>query len=172
MVEPTPMNKKEAAEFLGKSVRAVQRYTSDGKLTVKYVPGKTGLEAVYDESEVRRLKEEIEIAVYQPSLDGADTAETASNATALSRATVSDLERVASTAATTFGERMMSAFEAAKPVAVADKLTLTLPEAAVLAGLSRGWLLAAIKAGALSAAKRGRGWNIKRADLDDYIRTL
>jgi len=76
-----------------------------------------------------------------------------------------------------FGERMVTAFEASKPreqsaVAVADKLTLTLQEASSLSGFSRGWLIEAIKSRRLKAAKRGRGWNIKRSDLDSYVRKL
>ena len=168
MVEPAAMNKKEAAKLLGKSVRAIQRYTTDGKLTVKYIQGKTGLEAIYNEAEIRRLKAELEAPVYQVRQAEHDMP---ADSTALTRATISDLERVTSMAAITFGERMVAAVQALKPnqpaaLAIADKLTLTLQEAATLSGLSRNWLLDAIKARRLKAAKRGRGWNIKRADLD------
>jgi excisionase family DNA binding protein len=174
MIEPAAMNKKEVANLLGKSVRAVQRYTSDGKLTVKYVQGKNGLEAIYNEAEARRLKAEIETPVYQ--VKQADPG-TPTDSTALTRATLSDLERVTSMAAITFGERMVAAVQALKPtqpaaLSIADKLTLTLQEAATLSGLSRNWLIDAIKAQRLKAAKRGRGWNIKRADLDAYVRKL
>jgi excisionase family DNA binding protein len=49
---------------------------------------------------------------------------------------------------------------------------LSLSDASYLSGLSRGFLRDAIKAKRLKAAKRGRGWNIKRIDLDIYIRKL
>ena len=67
-------------------------------------------------------------------------------------------------------ERLATAIEAlepprAAPLSAADKLTLSLVEASALSGLSRGYLLGAFHAGNLKAARRGRGWNIKRADL-------
>lgn len=35
------MNKKQAAEYLGVSVRALERYVQQGKLSVRYEKGKT-----------------------------------------------------------------------------------------------------------------------------------
>jgi predicted site-specific integrase-resolvase len=35
------MNKQEAAEFLGVSVRALERYVQQGKISVRYEKGKT-----------------------------------------------------------------------------------------------------------------------------------
>jgi excisionase family DNA binding protein len=49
---------------------------------------------------------------------------------------------------------------------------LTLPEASTLSNLSRGHLRDAIRGGRLKAKIIGRGWRVKRADLDLYIRTL
>jgi excisionase family DNA binding protein len=59
--------------------------------------------------------------------------------------------------------------DAKDSVPLADKLTLNLVEASALAGLSRGFLMDAIKGKKLKAAKRGRGWNVKRSDLDAFI---
>ena len=69
--------------------------------------------------------------------------------------------------------RMLAAFEAmASPVRLADKLTLTLTEAALLSGLSRSHLREAIEAGELKGRIIGRGFKVKRADLDAYMRKL
>jgi excisionase family DNA binding protein len=57
-------------------------------------------------------------------------------------------------------------------VPITAKLTLSLSEAAELSGLSKGLLLEAIHSKKLKAAIRGRGWNCKRMDLDDYIKKL
>src|SRR5207302_10110789 len=57
-------------------------------------------------------------------------------------------------------------------VPISERLTLTLDQASSLSGLSRGLLREAIHARRLKAAKRGRGWNIKRADLDVYMKKL
>ena len=55
---------------------------------------------------------------------------------------------------------------------VACKIMLTLPEAASLTNLSRTHLVKAIKEGKLNGKKIGRGWRVKRADLDEYIKEL
>jgi excisionase family DNA binding protein len=64
---------------------------------------------------------------------------------------------------------------ARQSISVADishKLLLTLPEAAALSNLSRGFLLKAIREGKLKAQKIGRGWRIKNSDLEIYVRDL
>jgi excisionase family DNA binding protein len=45
-------------------------------------------------------------------------------------------------------------------------------EAAQLSGLSRGHLREAIDAGKLKARIIGRGWRVKRDDLDAYVKKL
>lgn len=80
-------------------------------------------------------------------------------------------------------ERLAAALEAlrhlatrdARHVSVADlahKLTLSLPEAAALSGLSRRQLREAMVVHRLEAMKTGRGWRIKRADLEAYVASL
>ena len=80
-------------------------------------------------------------------------------------------------------ERLAAALEALRPgaqpaarhVSIADaaqKLLLSLPEAAALSGLSRNHLRQAIKEENLKSRKIGRGWRIKRADLEAYVRKL
>jgi len=58
------------------------------------------------------------------------------------------------------------------PVPVADKLTLSLVEAAQLSGLSRNHLRQAIEDKKLRARIIGRGWRVKRDDLDAYVKKL
>jgi excisionase family DNA binding protein len=80
------------------------------------------------------------------------------------------------------GERLLAALQSllqsrqdsreATVTAVAQKLMLTLAEASLLSNLSRAHLRQAIQCGKLKAKIIGRGWRIKRADLDIYIRTL
>jgi excisionase family DNA binding protein len=57
-------------------------------------------------------------------------------------------------------------------VPVADKLLLKLDEASALTGLSRGILRQAIKDRKLKARIIGRGWRVKRDDLDVYVKKL
>ena len=128
-------------------------------------------DAVFNEGELQRLKEELDDFLPQtwPATDPpAVTPETQ----ALTPAQLSDL-----------GERLIAALEALRPLQLsakpaptiadlAHKLMLTLVEAAALSNLSRNHLRQAIKTGTLKAQKIGRGWRIKRADLDAYVSSL
>lgn len=76
-------------------------------------------------------------------------------------------------------ERLIAALEglrefvpAVSAANLSHKLMLTLPEAAVLTGLSRTHLRQAVREGRLKARIIGRKWLIKRADLDEYVRNL
>ena len=53
------MNKKQAAEFLGVSVRAIERYTQQGRLTVRYEKGKTRSTVNFDQTELEAFKQEL-----------------------------------------------------------------------------------------------------------------
>lgn len=154
------MNKKQAAEYLSVSERAIERYTAKGKLHVTYEKGKTGTIAIYDEAELKTLKSEMKNPpAPQRSTDSSDK---------LMRVTQSGLA-LAQAIGQAIGEQLP------KPnghVPIESKLTLTLKEAASLSGLSRSFLVGAIHNKKLKAAKRGRGWNIKRADLDSYVSKL
>ena len=69
--------------------------------------------------------------------------------------------------------QMIADAVASKPaLSVADKLTLSLMEAAQLSGLSRGHLREAIENKKLKARIIGRAWRVKRDDLDAYVRKL
>lgn len=57
------IRKSEAAARLGVSVRALERYTSQGKIGVRYERGKTRPVAVYDEADLAALRERLGRAV-------------------------------------------------------------------------------------------------------------
>ncbi len=60
--------------------------------------------------------------------------------------------------------------DALKPqVLVSEKLLLDLAEAQALTGLSRAHLRAAITSGEMSARLIGRGWKIRRFELERYL---
>jgi excisionase family DNA binding protein len=65
--EITRVNKKEVAEFLGVSPRAVNRYAEAGRLTVTYRRRQGGgNEGVYDRAEVEALKRDMETEQQSP----------------------------------------------------------------------------------------------------------
>ncbi|HEX8651669.1 MAG TPA: ankyrin repeat domain-containing protein [Pyrinomonadaceae bacterium] len=130
-------------------------------------------DAIFNEGELQRLKEELDDLLPQtwPTEDAFD-ATTAETPQSLTPAQLSDL-----------GERLLAAIIALRPLQlpakpapsiadIAHKLMLTLAEAAALSNLSRNHLRQAIKTGTLKAQKIGRGWRIKRTDLDAYISAL
>ncbi len=166
------MKKKEAADYLGISTRALERYVSLQRVGVAYIRGRTGDEAVFDKGELRRFKQQLsDHRRVRPAI--ADEASPSSETEPRQLARLSDVAPLA------IFERMTAALEALKPnssnvptVPVADKVMLTLPEAAALTSLSRAHLRAAIGEGKLKAQIIGRGWRVKRDDLDAWVKKL
>jgi excisionase family DNA binding protein len=170
--------KEEAAELLGVSVRTLQRIAQKKQYKPAYVRGKTGQKvATFDEAVLAEWKDDLENteATITPApsyATGAVAPITPDNATPGQTALV--LGRAGNSAALV---ELVTAIEharrSAKPVvAVEAKLTLSLMEAAQLAGLSRNHLRVAITEGKLKARIIGRGFRVKRADLDAYVRKL
>jgi len=164
----TKITKEEAARILNATARTVERLAKGNKLSVTYEKGATRDVPMYDEDEVRRLAEQPRTAA-QPAL--ATPAPEPSQAIAtrndngdnrLSQAVAFLIQRE--------HQRMT------EPVAtisdLAHKLTLSLVEASQLSGLSRNHLRAAIEDQKLKARIIGRGWRVKRDDLDLYVKKL
>lgn len=157
------MTKKEAAAFLGVSERAVNRYITRGRLSVTYRKKEGGSqEAVFDPDEVAVLKTQIDTPKPPPSKSEALTAPDSGKMVKGDKGV--NLQAFLSAVA--------EATTTPRAVPIEAKLTLTLRDASKLSGLSRGYLLEAIKGKKLKAAKRGRGWNIKRADLEAWVSKL
>ncbi|MBW4677788.1 MAG: helix-turn-helix domain-containing protein [Desmonostoc geniculatum HA4340-LM1] len=170
------MNKQEAADFLGVSVRALERYVQQGKISVKYEKGKTRPTANFDQSELEAFKAELNQPTIKPAIESRQIATDLQHQT--------DKPVLYSGEIAEFGEigvieKLSSIIEAllgktdTQPsVPIADKLLLTLPEAQALTGLSREFLRDAINEGKLKAKMIGRSWRVKRTDLDEYVASL
>jgi predicted transcriptional regulator len=146
------MDKKEAAELLSISTRLVEKYASEGRLgVVTYVRGKTGKRAEYHREAVEKLKTILE-----------------SPDTALAVKTPDARLFVAQ-----FVEAMTSRDDTrAASVRTSEKLLLNLNDCRLLTGLSDANLRDAIKAGTLKGKIIGRGYKVKRQDLDDFVNNL
>ncbi len=57
---PMSLNKRAAAAFLGVSTRQIENYARQGRISVRKERGKTGDISVYDEEELRGLKNELD----------------------------------------------------------------------------------------------------------------
>jgi excisionase family DNA binding protein len=158
--------KRQAAEFLGVSEKAIERYANAGKLS-KEVEKKEGGGVItyYDRAELQKLKQQMSAPT--PRQQDARTPATA----IARRGGIDDVAQI-----------FLSAWRDAREERAAHKLTvelkdkefLTIKEAAALKGLSETHINQAIRAGRLKARKLAgvRGRRIRRQDLDAYTKKL
>lgn len=185
------MSKEEAAKYLGCSARQIERLTSENRLGVRYVKGRAKPSPRYDESELARFKAEQERTTERPAVQVLGPQPTRHEATgdgaALSLGVASP--EVLQVLAGQMFAAMMQAAQAqgdtnrqegtdapshgvasSRPqVLVAEKLVLSLDEAQALTGISKAHLRAAIAGGGLRAQRIGRGWKMRRVDLEKYL---
>jgi hypothetical protein len=178
------MNKKEAAEYLAISARSLERYTTARRLSVTYAKGKTRPVAVYDADELAALKSELETGVHHPAQPTATKADKLDTNRANTLATFDNAPATMAQDATggaivhidrveEFARVLAAAIaQERRGATVADKLLLSLDECRTLTGLSRGVLRQAIGDGSLRGRIIGRGFKVKRPDLDSYISKL
>jgi excisionase family DNA binding protein len=157
------MNKEEARNELGISVRSLQRLVQSKKISVTYRRGESGKqEAIFNPEEIENYKRERDAEIIKPSV-----ATTGDTALARSDATTGDTALARNVIETIFNLGLQ------KPtVAIADKPLLKLDEAAALTGLSRQLLRQSIESGKLKGKIIGRGFRVKRDDLDEFIKKL
>ena len=176
------MNKQEAADYLGVSVRALERYVQQGKISVKYEKGKTRSTANFDPTELEAFKAELDQPTIKPAIESRqittelqpDTGKLTHNSGEIAR-----FDEVSGFGEIGVIEKLSGIIEAllgkgdSQPlVPIADKLLLTIAEAQALTGLSREFLRDAITSGDLKAKLIGKGWRVKRKDLEEYVDQL
>jgi hypothetical protein len=146
------MNKKEVSELLRVSTRIVEKYASEGRLgEITYIRGKTGKQAEYDREAVENLKR---------MLESPDTSLATKSPDA--RLFVAQLVK-----ALTNREQPRS-----EAIRTSEKILLNLNDCRLLTGLSEANLRDAIHDSRLKAKIIGRGWKIKRLDLDEFVNNL
>lgn len=172
MVQSAAMNKKQAAEYLGIKTRTLEYHQKQGRISVRYQRGATGDEAVYEESELRKLKAHLEkpsrgatsAVELEPSSDGA--------AQSLSPLRGSDAGVVAALSNSPALVALVQAVAAALPDR-GDEEIYSLPEAAERSGVPVGHLRKAVREGKLKTVAIGGGFGkVKRSDLNQFVREL
>ncbi len=152
------MNKTDAAHYLGIGVRSLERYTSAGRIQAGKKKVKTGYALDYDVAALDSLKSMLDAEAI-----GDDVVDVAASV----GETLARLPRQTSVAI------VKASPQRERPtVGIEHKLLLTLEEASALTGLSRGVLRQAIEDKKLKAAVIGRGFKMRREDLETYIRKL
>jgi excisionase family DNA binding protein len=162
------MNKKEAAQLLGISTRLVEKYASEGRLgEVVYVRGKTGKQAEYNREAVEKLK---------VALESPDTS--LATKTPDARLFVAQLVEAIATREQAHIEAIRGVLSESNEhprsasIRVSEKILLNLTECQLLTGLSDDFLRNAIHNGGLQGKIIGRGYKVKRQDLDEFINSL
>ncbi len=151
------MNKIEAAKELKISVRSLQRLAQSGVLKVIYKRGDSGKqEAVFDADDIAEYKIERD----KPTDKLVPVPAMTKNELARSN-TLEFLDG--------FKNALTSQTSV---VPIADKILLTVKDARGLTGLSEKRIIEAIHAGNLKAKIIGKGWKIKRGDLDGFVNGL
>ncbi len=166
------MNKQEAAEFLGVSVRALERYVQQGRIGGHYEKGKTRPTLVFDAAELEAFKAELEQKLYRPAVEATnpDTSDTA--LAKLSSTSSIQPEPAESEHLSALIEALLEHQSQRSSTPAYHKLLLTLAEAHELTGLSRSILREAISQGTLKAKIIGKSWRVKYADLERYVEKL
>ncbi|MEM7556674.1 MAG: helix-turn-helix domain-containing protein [Cyanobacteria bacterium P01_A01_bin.84] len=167
------MNKKQAAEYLGVSVRAIERYTQQGRLTVRYEKGKTRPTANYDKSELQTFKEELNQPTIKPAVESRQIPTDVYDETHIAPVNVANLGEITVVDRLAGMVEMLIARGDKKPtVPIESKILLTLDEAQAMTGLSKAYLRSAIGQGNLKAKQIGKSWRVKRSDLDEFVDKL
>jgi len=169
------LNKQQAAEYLGTSVRMLLRLTGE---RIAHLPKRRqSEETFFDKAELDRYLHEsqngtsvISAVVTPDTLPENQGLMQRDTGVSISPVTL-DMGDIRDTPEMRL--RMLAAFEAmASPVRLTDKLTLTLTEASLLSGLSRNHLRQAIEAEKLKARIIGKGWRVKREELERYVKKI
>jgi excisionase family DNA binding protein len=181
-------NKKDAAAYLGISTRQLENYARQGRLSVRKQKGKTGDIAIYDDEELRQLKDErerehgvIRAAVVREAAstgDGTNGAG-ATESRAMVRASISEVSQLAphefiDQLAAAILARQAEQKQKHEPTIteLAAKPLLTRAEAQRYTGMSRELLHEAVTSGKVKEIKLGRAYRMKKAELDSYIKNL
>ena len=151
------------------------RYTQEGKIGGRYERGRTRSVLVYDESELQTFKTELETKTYKPAVNQSQT-NSDTDEKALSRfgdvpqsLTLPDgLDRLVDVLKAIRSEQEVDRLV----IPIYHKLTLSIAEASALSGLSRLRLRQAVKDGQLPAQIIGKGYRVKRIDLENYVSNL
>lgn len=144
-------NKTQAAKYLGISLRTLQRDMRQGKIRITYRRTKSGRRiAMFKGGDLQRLKAERRRALV----------------VAEKKIPISQNDQKKQL---TLMRRIADALDI---VVLANKLALTREEASKLSGYPLEQIKEAIKRNKLGAISTGRGWRVKRADLEKYVEQL
>ena len=155
-------SKREAAEILGLSTRGVERAVRRGQLTVLYRDSKHGKTAWFRPHELEQYRELQQARGPVGFTSGIPFRPPGNSPPVGALIPTVDLEP----------RREPESKRGANGVPISDRLTLSVDDAAQLAGLPRSFIVKNIHDGKLKAIKVGRSYHVKRSDLDEFVHQL
>jgi len=178
------MDKKQVIAHLGKSDRMVSKYVAQGLLTPTYEKGPTSDKAVYDEEQVKRLKEVLdgragnrervkpEMVNTEPLNPerGTEKPETTLARIASKGSAGTPNSELGNVSVFVLSKEQLEQLVARNDVSAKDKLVLRFAEAARLSGFPESQLREAAKRSELKAIKVGRGQCVHRDDLAAWVK--
>lgn len=159
--------KKEAADYLAITIRAIENAVAKGKLDAQKVKGARGIEWRFEQTELDRYKTARETVSFVTGNFAPPVSLATQDTTAILEKLVAVLEQQQ--------QQKPPALLPPPTVSVAEKLTLSLEEASQLSGFSTTQLREAIKAEKLRTVPvgtTGKRKRIRREDLDMYVKKL
>ena len=164
------LNKVQAAEFLGVTPRAIENYVAQGKLHVQYAAGLRGRIALFDEVELQQLKNERRQVPYLNPVSEAVTQPPAQQQQPLQAPFQGLFDLLKEPAVRDLlGELLKLAVQHWQESNKADQIALSVKEVSEHTGLSESTLRKDIRDGVLKAKLKGRGYKIRRTDLQRYL---
>lgn len=167
--------KTQAAKFLKVSIRTLQRYMERKELAYKTVERKGVLVTLFDESELRRFKDEsgkaklVEESPAQPANEAMTLSRQKGRVMPVSRGGAMPLPVVEFQKAI---ERIADALEDAQKPKLEDVQALTVAQAVELSGEPKSRIVKDVRAGVLASHGYGRARRIRRGDLIEYLSKL
>lgn len=167
------MNKEQAAEYLGFSVKNLQRLMKEKKIQFTYIKGKNGQQAYFEQAELDRYKfdQEKQSNIISPSVVVENNPSTSISKPSSKGSSIlintSDLMNILEKIAQGLTKQNQQVM-----FPINERMTLTTEEVSGISGFPLGAIKRAIKEGALKAVKVGRAKRVRREDLEVWVKGL
>ena len=184
------LDKKQAAEYLQVTTRSLERYTNEGRISVRYEQSPNGEIAMFDPEELKKFKTDKQTSRIKPTVepDRPQHDRPINPQSQITRSSQPQTELYNPPQEANFGLATLIAPLGAlfnnltkaidnhgsrvTTTELRSKLLLTLNEAQLVTGLSRDSLMEAIDNGELPSKIIGKARRIKTQDLERYITNL
>jgi hypothetical protein len=178
------LTKEQAANFLGKSAKAIQRYTAGGQLAVTYIKEGNLQRAYYKLDDLKEFNQQDKPVkpANKPSIDSTDTVVKVDNKSVV-QANLSPKKIITELVGQVLDEaQKRGLLNLADPpsitpnrtkekpsISISEKMILTIAEASILSGRPQSELRKAFLEGKLHGVKLGRGIKVRKKDLEIYV---